>query len=164
MKISEQFVPAKDLYPPVSAMSLYSKREMDIYKISVSIGASFLLIYQFVCHYFFKTTIGNKLLKIKRLSVEKEDLKLIQIFKLCLVSILKYGIVFLPGPASVILLFFLMSVVSEVLSDYIAFTLLVLAFSWLILTPLKAYRKNDKVTWVEKFTKTRVYSLTSEDK
>ncbi len=149
-KVAELFVKPQDLYPPLKGMKLFNPREFDIYFFAIGYGALFCLFYYLITYVFFSATIGQYLLKIRVLKLNGAPLDNWDKKKLVLVALLKFSIVFLPGPLLVLLM---------VLGHIFSFFALIIALYFLIINPLIAYQKPLKRSWSDLLTKTGVFQI-----
>lgn len=148
LKVAENLIPPDAIYPPATGMDLYSKKDFEVYKRAVSIAAIMFVIYHLFFHFLFNATLGQLLLKIRVLNTDGTKLDFRNKLRLTLVGLIKFSIIFLPSP---MLIFFLM----------IGFPMSLLILLWamyaLAINPLLSYYKDDKASWSERLTYTRIF-------
>lgn len=156
-------------YPKIknTGMFAYNPGDFQVFFMTVF----FLLICAVLIHFIslkkFHKTLGHALLKILRLNQDGSQLTPKQINKLTLTTILKISMICLPGPFLAMFTNFILRPMGFSkfgdLPFYLSLILLFLALFFLIISPIIAYFKTDKLSWVEKYTNTFIYEVTDED-
>lgn len=161
-KVIEKLLLTYRHYPPLKrrGMIAFTPAEFETFFLNVLFILVLAVIIKSISYFNFNQTIGEKLIGIRRFQPDGEQLERNQRRKLVLVSIIKISAVCLPGPLFSFIYLALNAIFKLKLEKYIFFfslTLLIVAFFFFTISPLIAYFKEDKVSWVEKFTNTRVF-------
>ncbi len=147
LKITEVIVPAKNLYPPVGAMQLYSPRDFHIYLISSLLGAFFYSTYNLVCYFAMERTLGQVLTRIKRVNLDNTQLTQEEKVKVTLWGLLKYLMIFTPAPLVAFI---------GIFGFAASILILVVPILYLLINPLLCYFTDEKRSWFELRTKTKI--------
>ena len=148
LKAGEDFVKPKELYPPVDAMVFYTPRDFEIYQFAATFAAAVCLLYYFTTYVCLNATLGQKLLKIQVLKQNASPLELSDKLKLTMVALLKFSIVFVPGPLLVIFFIY---------GHVFSFLALLAGLYFLTVNPILAYQKPVKLSWSDKLTGTAIF-------
>lgn len=164
-KIIEKLLKTFKHYPPIEprGMFAYDKAAFETFFFNLVFILIFAVLVKAISYLKYNRTIGEKLLGLVRLGSDQSELNKSQRRKLVLSTVIKIVSITLPGPfVAFIYKFALKSLGYSSLGDRLFFFslfLLIAANFFYFISPLIAYLRDDKASWVEKFTNTRVYQL-----
>lgn len=139
----------EELYPPLKPMQLYGQREFHIFWMATGIVGVFIHLYPLVTYALFKTTIGNRLMGLYIGLVDGTPVGFKKTYYRSLLSVLKLLAFIIPGPF--VAIFF------KGFPFQVSLGLLLIAAMFMIGNPFTSYFTQNKESWVEKLTKTRVF-------
>lgn len=162
-KVFEKLLKTYKVYPPLRSRGMFSYDRAAFEAFWYSVLFIFLtsIIVKGISYLKYNRTMGEALVRLKRRQENGEELTKSNRIRLVLATVIKIAFICLPGPLVAMFNKYVLGPmgahgVGELLFFGSLFLLIVALFFFLI-SPIIAYFKKDKASWVEKFTKTRVF-------